>query len=97
MSQDDFMAGETYNMSLQDFQRALAGGDHQSDAVKEKRCLKPPIGCGQMLLTPDGLPVFNFDTKEEADLYEREWRITGLCPPCQDKVQETAERLEEEG
>ena len=57
--------------------RNLTGGDHPEDAVAEKRCLRPPIGCGE--------PIVGF---RDRDSY-REWRITGLCQTCQDTIDET--------
>lgn len=68
-----------------------------TQAVEEKRCIAEPIGCGQALINEDGSRRFNdFPDKETAQLYESEWRITGLCPNCQDAVQRTAEELANE-
>jgi hypothetical protein len=52
--------------------------------VRENRCLKPPIGCGLPLIT-DGVARVFWD-EAEARQYEAEWRITGLCPDCQDAL-----------
>lgn len=71
----------TYSMA--ELQKAILGDDSIEAAIAEKRCLKS-IGCGQALLKEDGSPVFNFDTREEAETYEMEWRRTGLCPTCLD-------------
>ncbi|MFC5204567.1 hypothetical protein [Streptomyces kaempferi] len=65
------------------FMAALSGGDLPADAVREERCLKAPIGCGQPLIAEDGSTRV-FWGEEEAGRYEAEWRITGLCPDCQD-------------
>lgn len=83
--------------SLKDFAAAFfANGDTVSKAVNEKRCIGEPLGCGQALLNEDGSWKFVLDTKEQAEAFEREWRITGLCPDCQNAVQQTAEELAEE-
>ena len=72
-------------------------GDTVSAAVEEKRCIGKPIGCGQTLLKDDGTPRFNdFSTKEEAQLYESEWRMTGMCPQCQDRAEAAAKAADEE-
>lgn len=61
----------------------LSGGDLPADAVREERCIRQPIGCGQPLITADGTTRV-FWNEEEAARYQREWQITGLCPDCQD-------------
>lgn len=76
---------------------AAMGGDTIAQAVEEKRCIKDTIGgCGQNLLNEDGTPKFVYDDRDTANLYYREWTITGLCGTCQDKVQAIAERAEGE-
>lgn len=77
---------------------ALTGSeDTPSIARLEKRCIKAPLGCGQDLLKEDGTPKFDhFPNRETAELYEREWEITGMCPTCQDKLVETAEQYDNE-
>ena len=63
----------------------MTNGDTVSAAIEEKRCIQAPIGCGQALLKEDGTPRFDhFPDSQTARLYEAEWMITGLCPPCQD-------------
>lgn len=61
----------------------LSGGDLPADAVREERCLRQPIGCGQPLIAADGTTRV-FWNEDEAARYQREWQITGLCPDCQD-------------
>lgn len=61
----------------------LSGGDLPADAVREERCIRQPIGCGQPLITADGTTRV-FWNETEAAAYQREWQITGLCPDCQD-------------
>lgn len=68
---------------------ALSGGDLPADAVREERCLKPPIGCGKPLISENG-EARVFWNEDEARQYETEWRITGLCPDCQDSVEDDA-------
>ncbi|WP_324607949.1 MazG-like family protein [Streptomyces rimosus] len=71
---------------------ALSGGDLPADAVREGRCLKPPIGCGKPLISENG-EARVFWNEDEARQYETEWRITGLCPDCQDSVEDDAAEL----
>ncbi|RXS78869.1 hypothetical protein EST92_19750 [Streptomyces sp. TM32] len=73
-------AGSTLNQFLAD----LSGGDLPATAVREGRCLRSPIGCGQPLIEDGAARVF-WD-EAEAARYEAEWRITGLCPNCQDRI-----------
>ncbi|MFF7184654.1 hypothetical protein ACFZAR_05345 [Streptomyces sp. NPDC008222] len=72
-------------MSISDFLSAISGGDLPADAVREERCLKQPIGCGQPLIAEDGTARVFWD-EAEAAAYQAEWRITGLCPDCQDAL-----------
>ncbi|MGA5372344.1 hypothetical protein ACPCSD_14850 [Streptomyces griseoincarnatus] len=72
-------------MSIADFLAALSGGDLPADAVREERCLREPIGCGQPLIAADGTTRVFWD-EAEAARYQTEWRITGLCPGCQDRL-----------
>ncbi|MFI6862609.1 hypothetical protein ACIBKZ_22400 [Streptomyces sp. NPDC050421] len=58
----------------------LSGGDLPADAVREKRCLLPPIGCGRALV----------DSVAVSPSTSAEYRITGLCPTCQDRVADEA-------
>lgn len=72
-------------MTIPAFLASLSGGDLPADAVREERCLKRPIGCGQPLITADGTARVFWDASEAAR-YQAEWRITGLCPDCQDAL-----------
>lgn len=74
-------------MSIPVFLAALSGGDLPADAVREERCIKPPIGCGKPLVATDGSARVFWD-EAEAARYQTEWRITGLCPDCQDALDE---------
>lgn len=49
-------------------------GDSRVDAIKEDRCIKAPVGCG-------GPAVWFKD-----EISATEYRISGLCQKCQDKV-----------
>jgi hypothetical protein len=71
--------------TITSFMASLSGGDLPTDAVREERCLKAPIGCGQPLIAADGTARV-FWSEAEAQQYEAEWRITGLCPDCQDAL-----------
>lgn len=57
-------------------------GDSVEKAVQESRCLKPNMGCGQKI---------ELDRKKRAyafphPAYKAEWKLTGLCPSCQDRA-----------
>ncbi|MFJ3950218.1 hypothetical protein ACIPXV_09135 [Streptomyces libani] len=70
--------------ALHQFLADLSGGDLPAIAVREGRCLQSPIGCGQPLI--EGGVARVFWDEDEAKRYEAEWRITGLCPDCQDRI-----------
>ncbi|MFD8545562.1 hypothetical protein [Streptomyces sp. NPDC059649] len=63
---------------------SLSGGDLPATAAREGRCLMSPIGCGRPLGEIADTRVFG--SQAEAARYEAEWRITGLCPDCQDRI-----------
>ena len=72
--------GETRRAgSLKDALRGLTGGDSAADAVAERRCLRPPIGCGREL------DPATYLFRDRASV--KEWTITGLCQDCQDTVE----------
>ncbi|WP_200309097.1 hypothetical protein [Streptomyces adelaidensis] len=71
-------------MSFPAFLAALSGGDLPADAVREERCLREPIGCGQALTAAGTGRMFL--SPDETAAYQDEWRITGLCPDCQDRI-----------
>lgn len=53
-------------------------GDDRRQAIYENRCIKPPIGCGQVVVP------------EEWDaLTQKEFSISGLCADCQDSIFDT--------
>lgn len=85
---------ESISIPKADFLRALTGGDLPTDAIRENRCLQPPIGCGQPLISETGEARVFWD-EDEARRYEAEWRITGLCPDCQDANEAAAEAGED--
>lgn len=72
----------------------LSGGDLPADAVREERCIRQPIGCGQPLITADGTTRV-FWNETEAAAYQREWQITGLCPDCQDRLTDDEDGYEQ--
>lgn len=72
-------------MSISDFLATLSGGDLPADAVREERCLREPLGCGKPLISEDGVTRVFWDEAEAAQ-YQAEWRITGMCPDCQDAL-----------
>jgi hypothetical protein len=72
-------------MNIPAFLATLSGGDLPADAVREERCLREPIGCGQPLVAEDGTARVFWD-EAEAAAYRAEWQITGLCPDCQDRI-----------
>lgn len=71
--------------SMQALKAALLGDETLDEIIAGKRCSKN-IGCGQSLVKDDGSPVYVFNTREEAETYEMEWRRTGLCPTCLDRA-----------
>lgn len=72
----------------------LSGGDLPADAVREERCIRQPIGCGQPLITADGTTRV-FWNETEAAAYQAEWQITGLCPDCQDRLTDDEDGYEQ--
>jgi hypothetical protein len=71
--------------SMQALKDALLGDESLDEIIAGKRCSKN-VGCGKSLVKDDGSPVYVFDTKEEAETYDMEWRRTGLCPSCLNKA-----------
>jgi len=72
-------------MNIPTFLAALSGGDLPADAVREERCLKAPIGCGEPLVGEDGSARVFRDATVAAQ-YKAESEITGLCADCQDSI-----------
>lgn len=70
--------------TLHQFLASLSGGDLPATAAREGRCLMAPIGCGRPLTEIADTRLFR--SEAEAARYEAEWRITGLCPNCQDRI-----------
>lgn len=58
-------------------------GDSRIESIKSNRCIKPPIGCGK-----------TFNPAEASAMDLREYRISGLCPKCQDEIFNTSESEE---
>ena len=58
---------------IEDFLEEFAG---RSTAIKQSRCVPEPIGCGRI--------INNFDGWDE--LTVAEYKISGLCQQCQNKV-----------
>ncbi|MGW6531383.1 hypothetical protein [Streptomyces venezuelae] len=73
-------ARDVRGATIQGFLAALSGGDLPATAVVEERCLMPPFGCGEPLLDESG------PRDAEAARYQAEYQITGLCPNCQDRI-----------
>lgn len=69
--------------TLPEFLAALTGGDLPPVAVREERCLRSPFSCG--------LPLAPRVFDSYAAVHEAEWRISGLCPACQDRIAEGGE------
>lgn len=69
------------SFSMDALKDALLGDETLDELVAAKRCSKN-VGCGKSLVKDDGTPVYVFDTKEEAETYEMEFRRTGMCPSC---------------
>lgn len=79
----DGVMAATY--SMEQLKAALLGDETLEELVAGKRCSKN-VGCGKSLVKDDGSPVYMFDTREEAETYEMEFRRTGLCPDCLNKA-----------
>lgn len=84
---DDMCRGLTTGVviSMDALKAALLGDETLDEIIAGKTCSKN-VGCGKSLVKDDGSPVYVFDTKEEADTYEMEYRRTGLCPSCLNKA-----------
>jgi hypothetical protein len=90
----------TVSIPMSDFRHAILGGDSVDDARREDRCIQAPIGCGRPLSetieAKDRLGYTWFrDPTSNSD-----YKITGLCQACQDRVYgegEEAMALEAEG
>lgn len=76
-------------MAPKDFAALLAQGDTAEAAVRENRCLRPPIGCGKPIQL-DRQSMAYFPNVR----YRDEWKINGLCPSCQDHIVLAAEESE---
>lgn len=74
--------------SLRDFNRAIRGGEDVEDVKAAMRCSQPPIGCGA-----DLGPDYQFRDLKSA----KEYQITALCQPCQDKAFAPWDEEEEDG
>lgn len=59
-------------------------GDTAVDAVREMRCVNPPMGCGGEI------------TGFRDDLSEREWQLVGMCQACQDEFEQSCREMEDE-
>lgn len=53
------------------FLELMAGRD---TSIYNKSCVNPPFGCGQLI------------TSFRDELSKREYKISGLCQKCQDKI-----------
>lgn len=60
----------------------IADGDSVEQAVREGRCLKPKMGCGQPIRLDRVNKVYAFPHPG----YKTEWMRTGLCPACWDRA-----------
>lgn len=56
---------------MEDFLNIIAG---RTDAIRADRCVNPPYGCGG--------PATEFRDAKSM----QEYRISGLCQKCQDKI-----------
>lgn len=67
------MKPTTKSVSIEEFIKEFAGFDRR-DSITKDVCVPAPIGCG--------MPISGF--KDE--LSKSEFRISGLCQVCQDKI-----------
>lgn len=81
--------------SMDQLKNALLGDETLDEIIAGKRCSKN-VGCGKNLVKEDGSPVYMFDTREEAETYEMEYRRTGLCPSCLNRALTALDDSEDE-
>ncbi|MCM1946391.1 hypothetical protein NC315_13530 [Streptomyces sp. G2] len=72
-------------VSLGEFVAALTG-DSVEAAVSEGRCLVAPMGCGEPVMDEDGNLEYDSDDPADGVWYSVDWQMTGLCPSCQDEL-----------
>lgn len=56
----------------------LEARDDMSEAHKERRCVKPPLGCGEVITDEQWAAYKPLDAKE--------YKQSGWCLPCQNEV-----------
>jgi hypothetical protein len=78
LTEEKIMKSPEMQKFLDNLQAVITGGDTTNQAAFEERCVKPPLGCGEFLAKKNPFPT---------PAYKREYRITGMCSPCQDKFQ----------
>lgn len=78
VTEEKIMKSPEMQKFLDNLQAVITGGDTTNQAAFEERCVKPPLGCGEFLAKKNPFPT---------PAYKREYRITGMCSPCQDKFQ----------
>lgn len=71
------------------------GGDSKTLAMREERCIKPPLGCGKPLHKTFDQAKRLRGTNFHDSASQREYHITGMCQACQDKFQADYEAAEE--
>ncbi len=62
---------------IETFLDALSG---RSTAIKNNKCVDPPIGCGKSI------------TEFKSDIAAKEYRISGLCQECHDPPDEALDK-----
>jgi hypothetical protein len=62
--------------AIDNFLKDAFGVDRKT-AIRACKCLPPPIGCGR---------TFDPNTEFKDEISRREYRISGLCAFCQDKI-----------
>ncbi|MEU2114847.1 hypothetical protein ABZ567_04145 [Streptomyces sp. NPDC016459] len=79
-------------MYLEEFVTALSGESVET-AVSEGRCLAEPIGCGESTVDENGNLEYDSDDPTDEVWYSLDWQMTGLCPACQDELDEPDDYL----
>jgi hypothetical protein len=59
--------------AIENFLNSLSG-DNRQQAIRENRCINPPIGCGK--------PISGFFRNDSC---MKEYTTSGLCQQCQDE------------
>lgn len=83
---DEEIIRSTVSIPMSDFRRAVLGGDTVDEARREDRCIQEPTGCGRLLSETIKVEERLGYTWFRDPTSNSEYKITGMCQACQDKV-----------